>query len=159
MFDSVMNFFGNMFDKISSFFTSGYDLALVLISVVLAFVIFKFLKYLTVPSIIISQILMLTISISSMILFVGLLATSLVSIYNRIFDLATHLAGLSTASSCLAHYLSLLGIDGILSSFFTELFAILITVLFIRVSSHVLWAFNFISERIWRIGVLLGLAS
>jgi len=157
MFDSVMNFFANMFDKIATFFTSAYDLVLILVILVLSFAIFKLLKYLTVPSIILGQTVMLTISITAMMSFIALLTTSIIAIYNRIYDLASYLGDFSTVSSCASHMISVLGIDGILSSFFTELFAILITVLLIRVSSYILWAFNFISERIWRIGVLLGL--
>jgi len=157
MFDSVMNFFADMFDNIAIFFTSSYDLVLILVILVLSFAIFKSLKYLTVPTIILGQIVMLTISITAMMSFIALLTTSIIAIYNRIYGLASYLGHFSTVSSCASHMISVLGIDGILSSFFTELFAILITVLLIRVSSYILWAFNFISERVYRIGVLLGL--
>jgi len=157
MFDSVVNFFATFFNKIATFFSSAYDLVLILVILALSFATFKFLKYLTVPGIILGQIAFLTISITSMMTFVALLSTSLVAIYNRIYHFVDSLGGLSSASPCLSHMLGVLGLDSILSTYFTELFAILITVLLIRVSSYVLWSFNFISERIWRIGVLLGL--
>jgi len=157
MFDSVLNFFATLFSKITTFFSSAYDLVLVLVILTLSFVTFKFLKYLTVPGIILGQIIFLTISITSMMTFVALLSTSLVAIYNRIYLFVDTLGGLTSSSPCFSHFLSVLGIDSILSAYFTELFAILITVLLIRISSYILWAFNFISERIWRIGVLLGL--
>ncbi|MEA2047289.1 MAG: hypothetical protein U9O64_02445 [Campylobacterota bacterium] len=91
-----------------------------------------------------------------MIAFVTLLATALVSIYNRIFSLAHYLSNMG-GSDCVLHMLDCLSVNGIMSTFFTELFALFIVVLLLRVSSLFLWAFDFISEKVWRIGVLMGL--
>jgi len=166
MFDWLADFFQGIYDStigvimgiwgsFTTFFSNAWDIILLLAIIALSFLIFKLLRYLTVPTIILSQIVMLTAIITSMVAFVLLLATALVSIYNRIFDLATYL---STSSSvgCMGYAFDCLGIDGVLSAYFTELFALFIAVLLIRISGLFFWAMNIISDKVWRIGVLLG---
>lgn len=167
MLDSIRQFFQNMYDSTIGTFTewysdfiqfvSGvYDILLIIILIALAIIIFKLLKYVTVPAIILGQIAFLTITITGMIAFVTLIATSLVSIYNRMFDLADYLSNMG-GTACVSHMLDCLSVNGILSTYFTELFSIFIVVLLIRVSTLYLWAFDFITERVWRLGVLMGL--
>jgi len=167
MIDSIKAFFQSMYDasigKIVLYLTEFYvwiggfwEVLLLLAILVIAFFIFKALKYLTLPLIITGQIVFLTAVISSMIAFVTLLATSLVAIYNRIFTLSEYLNS-GGGSPCLGNMLDCLSITGVLSFYFTELFALFIVVLLIRVSSLFLWAGNFISDKVWKIGVLMGL--
>jgi hypothetical protein len=159
MFDSIINFFANIFNSISIFFSSAYDLVLMLVILLITFVTFKFIKYIALPSAVIFQLAISAMSIGMMITFILSFFTTLIYVYNKIFALATNLSNITSSLPCMSKMLSTLGLDSILSTYFTELFFILITVLLIRMTSYVLWAFSFISERIWRIGVLLGLAS
>lgn len=155
MYDSVFSTIIDWHDSFMLFITNSYDIILILIIFALAIVAFMLLKYITVPAIILGQIVMLTVSITMVISFVSLLATAFVSIYNRIFTLADYIADGGT-SGCFMDTFSCLGANGIISFYFTELFAILILVLLIRLSSLFFWALDYISERIYRIGVLIG---
>lgn len=166
--DDVINFFQSMYDSVidtvtgwyvsvGHFFTVAYDYILVIAIILLAIVIFKLLKYLTVPAIILSEITMLTVIITMMLSFVLLVATSLVSIYNKIFALTDLLSTGIGSIECFGYMINCLGADGVLSYFFTELFALFIVVLLIRVSGLFFWALSVISDKIWRIGVLMGL--
>ena len=156
MYDNTFGVLGGWFESFSTFLSDSFTVILILAGIALAVVLFKLLKYVTVPMILISQIAMLSVVITSMIAFVALLATSLVSIYNKIFDLTSYISSASGVS-CLSTMLDCLSVTGVLSVFMTELFALFIVVLLIRMSGLFLWAMDIISEKIWRIGVLLGL--
>ena len=156
MYNDFIGFFIDIYDSVSLFISQSYDIILLIISLLLAFAVLYVLKFLTVPVIILSEMIFLSISITAMVSFVVLLSTSLVAIYNRIYVLSDYI---STGGnfSCLGHMFDCLAINGILSTYFTELFALFIVVLLLRVSVLFLWAFDFVSDKIWRIGVLLGL--
>jgi len=155
IYDSTIGYILSIWNSFTSFVSGAWDIILILAIVLMAFLVFKMLRYLTVPAIILGQILMLTALITSMLAFVALLATSLVAVYNRIFSLADYLAS-APGAGCLGYGISCLGISGVLNAFFTELFALFIVVLLLRVSGLFLYAMNIISDKIWRIGVLLG---
>jgi hypothetical protein len=157
MYDHTIGSFVNMLIEFYTWLGDAWDIILILIILVLAFFVFKVLKYITVPGIIISQMIMLTATISFMMAFVALLSTSIVAIYNRIFSLSDYIKTGFSSVDCLPYIFDCMGISGTFSYFFTELFALFITVLLIRISGLFFWAFNIISDSIWRIGVLLGL--
>jgi len=155
IYDSTIGYILSLWSSFTTFISSAWDIILILAIVAMAFVVFKMLRYLTVPAIILGQIAMLTALITAMLAFVALLATSLVAIYNRIFSLAEYIAS-APGASCLGYGIDCLGISGVLGAFFTELFALFIVVLVLRVSGLFLYAMNIISDKVWRIGVLLG---
>lgn len=157
MYDSVIAFFIDKWDSLTSFFNILGDISLVLIILVLAFVVFKLLRYITLPTIILGQILMLTAIITAMLAFIAVLASALVSIYNRMYALADYISSSASSFSCASYMIDCLSINGVMSAFFTELFALFVTVLLIKMSGLFLWAMNMISDKLWKLGVLLGL--
>ena len=156
MYDATIGQIIGMWDNFAAFVSQSWDIILLFLILIVGFLVFKFLRYLTIPTIILGQIVFLSGVITGLLAFVALLATSLVSIYNRIYDLANYISSSGGSLSCFGHMMDCLSINGVISSFFTELFALLIVVLLMRISGIFLWAMSYISDKIWRIGVLLG---
>ena len=158
----MFDFFQSMFDTVAVWWTdfvlfisNSWDMLLYIAIAILAFFVFKLLRYLTVPAIILGQILLLTALVTGLVAYVALIMTSLVSVYNLIFETAGLIN--NYGGGCIYYFISQLGVSGVLASFFTEVFAVLVTVIIIRTSGLFFWAMNLISDKIWKIGVLLGL--
>jgi len=132
------------------------DFFVIIFSAIFAIILFLLRKYLVLPVIIMSQMVFLSALITSSLAFFGLYALALVSVYNAIKALATYIAS-SSSVGCLYKFIGCAGLDGVLSAFFTELFALFILVLTIKLWFIFIWVFNLISDKVWRIGVLIGL--
>jgi len=157
MYDSTIGFFVDFFSSLAGFVSSAYDMFLFLALFVIAFLIFRFFKYITLPAIILGQIVMLTGTITFMLTMVAFMTTALVSIYNRIFALAEYINTASSSVSCLGYMFDCMGISNTFSYFYTELFSLFIVALILRLSGLFFWAFGILSDRVWKLGVLLGL--
>jgi len=157
LWESSILFFTDFFDKVSVFIDNFWLFFIAIISLIIGYFIFRVLKLLTVPGIILGEIVMLSVIITSMLALVSLMSLSLVAIYNRIFELGNFITSNFSSFDCFAYISDCMGITTPMSYFYTEVFAIITTVLLIKSSFLFLWALNFISEKIWRIGVLIGL--
>lgn len=143
-----------------SFFSSISDYWSVLVVIILSIIaIFTttILKKITLPIIIGGHILMLSTLITLIISFVGFIALSFVTIYNRIFDLGNYITSSLSSLDCFVYFLSCLKVTSILSLFITELFSLLIVIVFIRLSFIFIVVMNLLSDKFWRLGVLIGL--
>ncbi len=147
-----------MFDFLKEAWNSSvgfFDIVLMFFSLIVGYFIFKFLSKLTIPGILLGHIGSLTLYLTLLINLVLFFFGAMVFLYNKIITLSDFL-GSMPGVSCLGAVLGCAGIADLLSFFYTELFFILITVLGFRVSFLFLSLLDKVSEKIWRIGMLMG---
>jgi hypothetical protein len=116
-------------------------------------------KFLSKPVILGFQFFFTSSTITIILSFYFFITTSLVFIYNKIHELFASIekSFSETFLACFFHLLHCAGLDVVFTTFFNELYTILITVLIFKLFSFTRWAMKIISDEMFKFGVLLGL--
>ena len=116
-------------------------------------------KFLNKPLILGFQFFFTSSTITIILAFYFFIATSIVFVYNKLHDLFDFIKNSfsNTFLNCFFHLLHCSGLDVVFTTFFNELYAILITMLMFKLFSFTRWAMKTISDEMFKLGVLLGL--
>ena len=136
---------------------SAYEYIVAFVSFLVVFFFLKrFISY-TLLGIITFHLVAYNIVAVLTVSYFGLILTSLVFIYNKMFALSQAISKLG--GGCIGSVLCCAGLDSVISNFFNEFFALILSAIVLYSLKNFVNFINMVLDKVWRLGVLLGLAK